>query len=192
MGNSRASIQLKNIRVNLGNYREFGPISMRIWQGNWFGLIAPPGAGKSLLIKTIVGLLEPDYGTRSIVMGIDEDKKVIPFKKSQIQSGLVRYLRGAESYELDEKVGTFLRNRAKFRGYSGNKLNMVVEEVLENFWLEQITHRQFNTLQRGIRRRVAIAEKFIGNPAFVVERVKDQHQIFYGRHETRDEQAIQE
>ncbi len=168
MSNHKASIQLRNVRVNLGNYREFGPISMRIWQGNWFGLIAPPGAGKSLLIKTIVGLFEPDYGSRSIVMGIDENKKVIPFEKEQINSGLVRYLRGAESYELDEKVVTFLRNRAKLRGYSGNKLNIVVEEVLENFWLEQIAHRRFKTLQRGIRRRVAIAEKFIGNPAFVV------------------------
>ena len=168
MSNNRASIQLKNVRVNLGHYNEFGPISMRIWQGNWFGLIAPSGAGKSLLIKIIVGLFKPDYGSRSIVMGIDDEKKVIPFLPEQIKSGLVRYLRGTEAYELDEKVISFLRSRAKLRGYSGHKLNAVVEEVVENFWLEQIINRRFSSLQTGVRRRVAIAEKFIGNPAFVV------------------------
>ena len=168
MSNNRASIQLKNVRVNLGHYREFGPISMRVWQGNWFGLIAPSGAGKSLLIKVIVGLLQPDSGSRSIVMGIDEEKKVIPFQREQINSGLVRYLRGTETYEMDETVISFLTTRAKLRGYSGHKLSEVIDEIVDNFWLEQLVDRKFSAIPTGVRRRVAIAEKFIGNPAFVV------------------------
>lgn len=63
-------ISLRNIRKSFGGHEVLNDISFEIAEGERVSLLGPGGCGKSIILKTIIGLLEPDDGEVSL-MGLD-------------------------------------------------------------------------------------------------------------------------
>lgn len=65
-----AAIEIEDISKRYGVLTALDHISLRVGQGEMFGLIGPDGAGKSTLYRILATLMSPDTGSAS-VLGLD-------------------------------------------------------------------------------------------------------------------------
>ena len=59
-------LEVKNLKKNFGGFVAIDDISFKLEEGDILGFLGPNGAGKSTTIYSILGLIEPDFGTISI------------------------------------------------------------------------------------------------------------------------------
>jgi ABC-2 type transport system ATP-binding protein len=74
-------ISVHNLKKFFGDVKAVNGIDFDVHRGEIFGLLGPNGAGKTTTIKLLLGLLEPDEGTIS-VMGLDPEKDEVEIKKN--------------------------------------------------------------------------------------------------------------
>lgn len=149
-----AVIEVFNLRKSFENLVVLNNISFSLDSDSLL-IIGRSGTGKSVLIKTIVRLLEPDYG-KIFVNGID-----------------VTSLKEDELHELWKDIGFLFQSGALFdflsveenilfvlenvRGITGEKAKKRVNEVLEMVGLPNINNKMPSELSGGMRKRVALA-----------------------------------
>jgi ABC-2 type transport system ATP-binding protein len=75
MGVEQISISTKGLRKRLGPNQALDGVDLRLEAGLLHGLIGPDGAGKTTLVRTLIGLLHPDEGTVTFTRG----EGVVPF-----------------------------------------------------------------------------------------------------------------
>ncbi|MFX0012399.1 MAG: ATP-binding cassette domain-containing protein, partial [Candidatus Hermodarchaeota archaeon] len=68
--NNNVMISVRNLKKYFGNVKAVDDISFEVKDGEIFGLLGPNGAGKTTTIKLLLGLLEANNGTITI-MGMD-------------------------------------------------------------------------------------------------------------------------
>ncbi|MGE0430873.1 MAG: ATP-binding cassette domain-containing protein [Planctomycetota bacterium] len=154
-------LQLDDIRILTGPFHTFGPLTLTLKPGRWTGVIGPHGSGKTLLLKTLAGLVKPDGGRRVV--------QVPPERRQHWFEGRgVRFLPGGEPFDLHMKVGAILGMRAGLRGYTGRKKREMLSDLRGIWNLEPIWPRRLGELARGVRRRVAVADAFLGSPRVVL------------------------
>ncbi len=155
------------IRIeNITKYHEgrivLDDISLEIEQGSNVGLIGPGGAGKSLLLKIVCGLVEPDDG-RILIEDID-----------------VHSLSPTELADLRFRIGMLFQNYALFDfmnvaenisfplrqagTYSEEEIEAAVEQALIDISLPGIGHLYPNELSGGMKKRVSFARAVIRRP----------------------------
>jgi ABC-2 type transport system ATP-binding protein len=143
--------------------RRYGPLtavdslSIRAEPGQVLGLLGPNGAGKSTAMRMIAGFLRPTAGTAR-VCGHDVLKEPLKAKRA------LGYLpEGAPSYgELT--VREFLTFIVRSRGLSAEQGFRRFEEVIGHLQLEDMLDRCIDTLSKGLRRRVGLAQAIVHNP----------------------------
>lgn len=147
--------------------RYFGPIhavrniSFSVNRGEVLGFLGPNGAGKSTTMKMITGFLEPSQG-RVIVNGHNVVDQPILVKSS------IGYLpEGAPSYG-EMTVRRFLDFIADIRGFSGAEKQTRVEAVIKKINLESVIDQTIETLSKGYRRRVGIAQAILHDPGILI------------------------
>ncbi|UCE64827.1 MAG: ATP-binding cassette domain-containing protein [Nitrospirota bacterium] len=147
--------------------KEFGPIlavdgvSFTVGQGEVLGFLGPNGAGKSTTMKMITGFLTPTSGTVRI-SGFDIQEHPLEAKKR------IGYLpEGAPAY-LDMTPATFLTFIAEMRGFRGAELRTRVSETVEKVNLQSVLKQQIDTLSKGFKRRVGLAQAILHDPEVLV------------------------
>lgn len=155
-----------------GIYRSFGEkqvlkgINLTVNKGETFLLIGRSGAGKSVLLKNIIGLLRPDCGTITI-----EDTEITQLTKAKLekvrlQFGLV--FQGSALFDfltIEENVGFFLDQHTDL---SKSKIRKKVTETLALVGLKGIEDSYPYELSGGMRKRVAIARAVIYDPKILI------------------------
>ncbi len=151
---------------NITKYHEGRPVlkdvSLSIDEGSNLGLIGPGGAGKSLLLKIVCGLVEPDGG-RVTIDGID-----------------VHSLGPTELADLRFRIGMLFQNYALFDfmnvaenisfplrqegGHTEDEIEAAVEQALRDISLPGIGHQFPNELSGGMKKRVSFARAVIRRP----------------------------
>jgi zinc transport system ATP-binding protein len=63
-------VQLNNISLSFNNQRILEDISFTVAEGEIITIIGPNGSGKTTLAKILLGLIKPDYGSRTIAANI--------------------------------------------------------------------------------------------------------------------------
>ena len=61
-GVKEAAIEIRDLRVDYGNFIAVHDVSLTIPRGEVFGLVGPNGAGKTSTFKVLATLMEPTYG----------------------------------------------------------------------------------------------------------------------------------
>jgi ABC-2 type transport system ATP-binding protein len=147
--------------------KRFGPIhavknvSFTVNKGEVLGFLGPNGAGKSTTMKMITGFLEPTAGSISVI-GYDVMTDPIKVKAS------IGYLpEGAPSYG-EMTVISFLNFIAEIRGLFGDKRKERLDHVIREVHLEPVLYQTVETLSKGFKRRVGVAEAIMHDPEVLI------------------------
>ncbi len=147
-----------------GLSRRFGPIvavddvSFAVGRGEVLGFLGPNGAGKSTTMKMITGFLAPTSGT-AVVCGADIRANPVEAKRH------LGYLpEGAPAYP-DMTPKGFLRFIASIRGFNGAEAKKRVALAVERLALANVLEQPIDTLSKGFKRRVGLAQALLHDPA---------------------------
>ena len=154
-------IEVQNLSKQFGAFNAVSDISFTVNKGEVLGFLGPNGAGKSTTMKMITGFLAPNGGTVK-VCGSDVIKSPIAVKKS------IGYLpEGAPAYG-DMTVLNFLKFIAEIRGFSGAEKTKRIESAIKKANLESVVHKTIETLSKGFKRRVGLAQAILHDPPVLV------------------------
>lgn len=150
-----------------GLSKRFGPItavsdvSFRVARGEVLGFLGPNGAGKSTTMKMITGFLAPDAGA----IAIDGDD--IAEHPVRVKHKLGYLPEGAPLY-ADMTPLALLRFVGRIRGLSGDDLNARIERVVDQVNLAGVMEQSIDTLSKGFKRRVGIAQAILHDPPLLI------------------------
>ncbi len=129
--------------------------------GEVLGFLGPNGAGKSTTMRMIAGFLAPTAGTASIC---GHDIQADPIAAKQ-QLGYLP--EGAPGYG-EMTVEGFLRFIADVRGLSREHRLSRLREVTTRLQLTDVVGQTLDTLSKGFRRRVGLAQAILHDPPVLV------------------------
>ena len=159
--NEALAVEVKSLDKQFGHIHAVRDVSFSVKQGEVLGFLGPNGAGKSTTMKMITGFLEPTSGT-VIVNGHDVTTDPIEVKSS------IGYLpEGAPSYG-EMSVLSFLRFIAEIRGFSGAEMEQRIEAVVEKINLQGVLGQSIETLSKGFKRRVGMAQTILHDPDVLI------------------------
>lgn len=154
-------IEINNLTKNFGQFTVIDDITFTVKEGEVLGFLGPNGAGKSTTMKLITGFLSASHGTVSID-GFDISKSPIEAKS------LMGYLpEGAPSYG-DMTTEGFLNFVAQIRGYRGEEIASRVQHVLDEVELNAVSQQTIETLSKGFKRRVGLAQAIMHDPKVLI------------------------
>ena len=154
-------INATNLKKSFEQFIAVDNIDLSVSRGELVGFLGPNGAGKSTTMKMLTGFLEPDNGEISI-NGIN--LKSNPLKAKEY----IGYLpEGAPSYS-DMIVSDFLSFIGKMRGLSNTILSNRLDEMANQINLKEMWNRPIETLSKGFKRRVGIAQALIHDPDILI------------------------
>lgn len=138
-------------------------IHLDIAAGETFSIIGPSGTGKSVLLKHIVRLIEPDAG-RIRIDGEDifaAGNSAPGYRYSMVFQTSALF----NSLTVGENVGLWLREK---RVFPEERIRAVVAEKLALVGLEGNEEKSISDLSGGMKKRVAIARSLAMNPDLIL------------------------
>lgn len=154
-------INIKNLSKKFGHLTAVDNVSFEVKPGEVLGFLGPNGAGKSTTMKMITGFLTPTSGNIE-VCGFDVTEKSIEAKKR------IGYLpEGAPSYGEMTPV-QYLEFIAQVRQLTGqNKIDRN-KEVIQRLHLDKVLNQSIETLSKGFKRRVGLAQAILHDPDVLI------------------------
>src|SRR6185437_3702562 len=144
-----------------GHIHAVQDVSFTVERGEVLGFLGPNGAGKSTTMKMVAGFLQPTSGTASLC-GFDVLEQPIAAKRR------MGYLpEGAPAYPDMTPTG-FLGFIASIRGFSGSEKNKRIALAVERANLKGVMHQPIETLSKGYKRRVGLAQALLHDPPVLI------------------------
>ncbi len=157
----RPMIELDQLTKRFGTITAVDNVSMTVNAGEVLGFLGPNGAGKSTTMKMVAGFLDPTSG-RASVCGQDVGTDPVAVKRR------LGYLpEGAPTYG-DMTPASYLRFIAEIRGFDGAERQRRVDAVVEKVSLEEVLHQPIETLSKGFKRRVGLAQTMLHDPPVLI------------------------
>ena len=136
-------------------------LSFTVSRGEVLGFLGPNGAGKSTTMKMLTGFLPPTSGSAAIC-GIDVAKNPVEAKSR------IGYLpEGAPLYP-EMTPATLLSFIADIRGLKKQKKSRRLEELAEVVQLKDVWRQPIETLSKGFKRRVGLAQAILHDPEVLI------------------------
>jgi ABC-2 type transport system ATP-binding protein len=156
-----ALIEADALRKSFGNIKAVDGISLKVMRGEVLGFLGPNGAGKSTTMKMITGFLEPDSGSARIA-GYD----VLDMPRAA--KAKLGYLpEGAPAY-AEMTPASFLSFIAAVRGFRGAEAERRTDAAIEKAGLRAVLGQTIETLSKGYKRRVSIAQAILHDPVVLI------------------------
>jgi len=160
-------IEIKDLHKSFGSKKVLQGVNLTINKDETIVIIGRSGCGKSVLIKHIVGLLEPDSGY------------------VKVEGQIVGDLNEKELYELRKKFGFLFQGSALFDSmtveenvglplveskviHSKSDIKKTVEEKLSLVGLSGNLNLKPSELSGGMKKRVALARALVTNPSYIL------------------------
>jgi ABC-2 type transport system ATP-binding protein len=154
-------IECKNLTKKFNQFVAVDDLSFSANKGEVLGFLGPNGAGKSTTMKMITGFLQPTSGSIK-VCGIDLFEDPLAVKNK------IGYLpEGAPSYD-EMRVCDFLKFIAQMRGIAKEVTMTKVDEIVDRISLAKVYYQRIETLSKGFKRRVGLAQALIHDPEVLV------------------------
>ena len=147
-------VTIDNVCKNYKLKKALDNVSLKIEQGELFGLLGVNGAGKTTLIKILCGLTRKTSGTITINNfnldnEIDKIKEIIGI--SPQETSVANNLTVKENLEFFANI------------YNNNDLD-TINDIIETFNLNEVLNQRAKTLSGGYKRRLSIAIALISKP----------------------------
>ncbi len=154
-------VDIRQLRKTFGPIVAVDGVSLTVGQGEVLGFLGPNGAGKSTTMKMITGFLTPTGGAVT-VNGFDIREQPLEAKR-----GLGYLPEGAPAYgEMTPR--SFLLFVGALRGLRGAALHQRVSETMRTVHLEDVMHQSIDTLSKGFKRRVGLAQAIVHDPPVLI------------------------
>ena len=152
-------VRVRDLRKSYGSIRAVDGISFEVSRGDILGFLGPNGAGKTTAMKLITGFLEPDRGT-VVVAGHDVGRDPLAAQRR------IGYLpENAPAYG-EMTVDGFLRFVAEARDVVDAE--GAISRVVDVTVLRRVRHQTIETLSKGFKRRVGLAQAMIHDPEVLI------------------------
>ncbi|VAW96325.1 Gliding motility-associated ABC transporter ATP-binding protein GldA [hydrothermal vent metagenome] len=154
-------IEVFGLHKVFGRQTVVNDISFSVAKGEVLGFLGPNGAGKSTTMKMICGFLTPSKGYAT-VCGHNVLTDPVALKSS------IGYLpEGAPAYS-EMNVLDFLKFIAEIRGYTGAQAQAKIDAAIEKVNLQSVLYKTIETLSKGFKRRVGLAQAILHNPPVLI------------------------
>jgi len=159
-------IEVRDLSKSFGSLPVLERVSLRIEKGESVVIIGRSGGGKSVLLKLLIGLLEPDAGQVLI-----EGENIVPMNERQLlhvrrKFGMLFQSAALfDSMNVAENVAFAFRRE---RSLPAQEVARKVGEVLELVDLPGIEEKKPSELSGGMRKRVGLARAIIYQPRIVL------------------------
>lgn len=156
-------INIDNIVAGYDNKIVLHDVSLDIWENDFLGIIGPNGGGKTTLLKIILGLLKPKFGS---VRYFDGEKEVSSLK--------IGYL--PQMNKIDKKFPISVREvvlsglmaeKPRFRDFTAEQKQRA-EEVIAQMGLQELAKRAIGDLSGGQLQRVLLGRSMVSRPKVLI------------------------
>lgn len=154
-------IEISHLTKRYGPFTAVDDISFSVEPGQVLGFLGPNGAGKSTTMKMITGFLAPTAGT---VRVCGHDVQTDPLAAKACMGYLPE---GAPSY-AEMSVRAFLEFIADVRGLQGDRRRARLDDVIARLGLQGVLEQVIETLSKGFRRRVGLAQALLHDPQVLI------------------------
>lgn len=158
MSTKNAVVSLENVSKHYKELKALSGVNLQLAQGEVLGLFGHNGAGKTTMMKLILGVVSPEFGKVS-VMGMQPDDKSawhMRAKMGYLPENVMFYeqLTGLEVLTYFSKLKG--KNKAHAR------------QLLEQVGISHAQNRPVKTYSKGMRQRLGLAQAFIGEPKLLL------------------------
>jgi phospholipid/cholesterol/gamma-HCH transport system ATP-binding protein len=158
-------IEIKDIEKSFGDAKILKGISTVFETGKTNLIIGRSGSGKTVMLKTLLGIHSPDSGTISFDGRIygelsADEKRTLRTEIGMVFQGSALF----DSMNVEDNVGFPLK---MFTNKRGREIKERVNEVLARVNLKDANHKMPNELSGGMQKRVAIARAIVNNPKYL-------------------------
>lgn len=154
-------IEIDGLTKRYGRHTVVDNLSFSCRPGEVLGFLGPNGAGKSTTMKMVTGFVMPSAGT-AVVCGHDVLTDSLAARKR------LGYLpEGAPGY-AEMTPRQFLNFIADVRELAGDRRRLRLAEVTERLHLGPVLDQTIDTLSKGFRRRVGLAQAILHDPDVLI------------------------
>jgi len=154
-------IEAVSLRKSFGPIVAVDGVSFSVKAGDVLGFLGPNGAGKTTTMRMLTGYLSPTEGEISIC-GINMLTDPVKAKSR------IGYLpEGAPLYP-EMTPATLLSFTGAVRGLVGMDLQTRMEETARQVHLEEVWHQPIETLSKGYKRRLGLAQAILHDPEVLI------------------------
>ncbi|MEW6306544.1 MAG: ABC transporter ATP-binding protein [Verrucomicrobiota bacterium] len=159
-------IEVRDLRKRFGSQQVLDGVSLRIEQGESVVILGRSGGGKSILLKHLIALIQPDSGEVRIdgkdIAGLNERELLkVRHKFGMLFQGAALF----DSLTVAENVAFPLRREGK---YSQAEIDEKVADALEMVELAGTQQKKPSELSGGMRKRVGLARAIVYRPEIVL------------------------
>ena len=159
-------IQVKNVSLSINQNHILKSINLVVNQGETVVLLGKNGCGKTMLLKTVVGLYKPNEGTVSVfekdIYSISKEEKNKIFR----QTGYVFQKSGLfDSLTIAENVMFGIQ---RFKPENRNAMLEKAVLLLKSTGLDNVEHKLPSELSGGMQKRAGIARAIAMEPAMLL------------------------
>ena len=159
-------IEVRDLKKSFGAHRVLDGVTFQIERGESVVIIGRSGGGKSILLKHLIGLLNPDFGEVLIdgknIAGLKERALIEVRRKFGM---LFQSAALFDSLTVAENVGFLLRREGKV---TEQEIARRVNETLEMVDLPGTQQKKPSELSGGMRKRVGLARAIIYRPEILL------------------------
>ena len=153
------TIQLQHIQKSFGHQTVLKDVNLTVNPGEIVGLIGPSGAGKTTIIKTMLGMEEINFGTALVLGRTMPDRRLLSRIGYMAQSDALYSRLSAR-----ENIAFF----GKMKGVFGKKLANELTHVSQVVDLTENLDQRISGFSGGMKRRLSLAIALLGQPDLLV------------------------
>lgn len=163
---AEAVISLRQLNITFGTHTVLDNIDLDVYRGETLAVLGPSGTGKSTVLRSMIGLLEPNGGQIFIqgedVSGLDEDG----WNRLRMKMGMVfQYSALLDFLTVGENVAFGLRQHTD---KSDEEIQGIVTQMLDLVGLPGTQDLYPAELSGGMKKRVGLARAIAVNPEIVL------------------------
>jgi ABC-2 type transport system ATP-binding protein len=147
-------IEIDHLHKSYGSLVILRDLSLRVAEGEVYGLIGGHGAGKSTLLHLLLGFLKPSSGTLRVLGSADLD----------LARQRLGYMPERMHYHLRFTAREYLRFLGQFSDLDGKWLRRRVDDFLRQVGLDYVADRKLSTFSKGMLQRLGVAQALLADP----------------------------
>ena len=159
-------IKLVGVEKTFGKQAVLRGVNLTIPTGKLTTIIGPSGEGKSVLLKHIIGLMQPDRG--EVWIDGTDIARLKGQALNEVRKKFAMLFQGAalfDSMTVFENVAFPLREKLRLKG---DTVTRRVEEKLEQVGLKGMGHKFPAELSGGMRKRAGLARALVMEPEIIL------------------------